>query len=64
MEVVPLRPELHLIRPAFVTLTQVTAETACFGHGDPLHGPQAAATWEQLGRRCAAGPQAVPDPLG
>jgi glyoxylase-like metal-dependent hydrolase (beta-lactamase superfamily II) len=48
---------------SFAALTRLTARTLCFGHGDPLSGP-AADAWEQLGRRCAANPEDVPDPLG
>ena len=40
------------------------AATVGFGHGDPLAGPDGAAAWRELGERCAAGPDAVPDPLG
>jgi len=43
---------------------RVPATTVGFGHGEPLTRPDGAAAWRELGERCAAGPDAVPDPLG
>jgi glyoxylase-like metal-dependent hydrolase (beta-lactamase superfamily II) len=60
----PFNTDRGLARLSFAALSQVPAETVCFGHGDPLSGPDGAAAWRRLGERCAAGPSAVPDPLG
>jgi len=60
----PFNTDRGLARVSFAALTQVPAETVGFGHGDPLTGPDGAAAWRRLGERCAAGPAAVPDPLG
>lgn len=51
-------------RESLVRLSATRARTVCFGHGDPLHGDSGAETWMQLGERCRAGMDAVPDPLG
>ena len=53
----------HQPRPgplSFAALAQVPAATVCFGHGDPLSGPDGAAAWRRLGERCAAGPERCP----
>jgi glyoxylase-like metal-dependent hydrolase (beta-lactamase superfamily II) len=60
----PFNTDRGLARVSFAALAQVPAATVCFGHGDPLSGPDGAAAWRRLGERCAAGPGAVPDPLG
>ena len=60
----PFNTDRGLARVSFAALSQVPATTVGFGHGDPLTGPDGAAAWRQLGERCAAGPDAVPDPLG
>ena len=60
----PFNTNRALARVSFAALSQVPAETVGFGHGDPLSGPDGAAAWRRLGERCAAGPDAVPDPLG
>lgn len=60
----PFNTDRAQARDSLRRLTRVPAETVCFGHGDPLHGPGAAAAWRELGRQCAPGPHAVPDPLG
>src|SRR3954470_24076622 len=60
----PFNTDRGLARVSFAALSQVPATTVGFGHGDPLTGPEGAATGRGLGERCAAGPDAVPDPLG
>ena len=60
----PFNTNRSLARVSFAALSQVPAETVGFGHGDPLSGTDGAAAWQRLGDRCAAGPDAVPDPLG
>ena len=60
----PFNTDRGLARVSFAALSQVPATTVGFGHGDPLTGPDGAAAWRALGERCAAGPEAVPDPLG
>jgi len=60
----PFNTDRGLARVSFAALSQVPAATVGFGHGDPLTGPEGAAAWRRLGERCAAGPDAVPDPLG
>ena len=60
----PFNTDRGLARLSFAALTQIPATTVGFGHGDPLTGPEGAAAWRRLGERCAAGPGAVPDPLG
>jgi glyoxylase-like metal-dependent hydrolase (beta-lactamase superfamily II) len=60
----PFNTNRGLARVSFAALAQIPAATVCFGHGDPLSGPDGAAAWRRLGERCAAGPDAVPDPLG
>ncbi len=59
----PFNTHRDLARVSFAALAQIPAATVCFGHGDPLSGPDGAAAWQRLGERCAAGPDAVPDPL-
>ena len=60
----PFNTDRGAARVSFAALTQLPAATVGFGHGDPLVGPEGAAAWKRLGERCAAGPDAVPDPLG
>jgi glyoxylase-like metal-dependent hydrolase (beta-lactamase superfamily II) len=60
----PFNTDRGQARVSFAALSQVQAETVCFGHGDPLVGPDGASAWRRLGERCAAARDAVPDPLG
>lgn len=61
----PFNTDRAAARASFARLAEVPAEVVCVGHGDPLAGPDGAAAWRELGRRCRqGGPEAVPDPLG
>jgi glyoxylase-like metal-dependent hydrolase (beta-lactamase superfamily II) len=60
----PFNTDRARARESMVKLTQIPAEVVCFGHGEPLVDEAGAAAWRQLGLRCQAGPDAVPDPLG
>jgi glyoxylase-like metal-dependent hydrolase (beta-lactamase superfamily II) len=57
----PFNVDRALAKRSFVAVTALPATTVCFGHGDPLTDGSA---WRSLAERCAAGPDAVPDPLG
>lgn len=60
----PFNTDRARARESVVGLSQRPAETVCFGHGDPLTHQAGAAAWQDFGRRCATGTDAVPDPLG
>jgi len=60
----PFNTDRARARESLAALAQTPAQVVCFGHGDPLVGGAGATAWRELGVRCQAGPDAVPDPLG
>jgi glyoxylase-like metal-dependent hydrolase (beta-lactamase superfamily II) len=60
----PFNTDRTRARESLIRLAQQPAAVVGFGHGDPLVDDAGATAWRQLGLRCQAGPEAVPDPLG
>lgn len=55
----PFNTDRARAKESFARLATVPAQVICFGHGEPLSGPDGAAVWYELGESGA-----IPDPLG